>query len=55
MSTHFFSGGTMPSVDLPFYFQKDLKLETQWWVSGSIMLRLVRFALPPSCNIALGC
>jgi cation-transporting ATPase 13A2 len=34
MSTHFSSGGTMPSVDLLLFFQKDLKLETQWWVSG---------------------
>jgi hypothetical protein len=24
----------MPSVDLLWFFQKDLRLETQWWVSG---------------------
>lgn len=52
MSTHFFSGGTMPSADLLHFFQDDLKLEEQWWVSGrhyaktcevSLVLSLLRF------------
>lgn len=34
MSTYFFTGGTMPSADLLHFFQKHLKLKTQWWISG---------------------
>ncbi|MGP1718157.1 MAG: SAM-dependent methyltransferase [Methylophilus sp.] len=35
MSQYFFSGGMMPSDDLPLYFQDDLKIIEKWRWSGS--------------------
>jgi cyclopropane-fatty-acyl-phospholipid synthase len=35
MSRYFFTGGTMPSENLLLNFQDDLKIETQWWISGT--------------------
>jgi cyclopropane-fatty-acyl-phospholipid synthase len=34
MSRHFFSGGIMPSADLPFHFQDNLKIIHRWSWSG---------------------
>jgi len=35
MSQYFFTGGTMPSENLLLNFQDDVKLQQQWWVSGT--------------------
>lgn len=35
MSRHFFSGGIMPSADLPLLFQEHLSLERRWAWNGS--------------------
>ena len=35
MSRFFFSGGIMPSDDLPLFFQEDLKIQQRWHWSGT--------------------
>ena len=34
MGRHFFAGGTMPSVDLPFYFNEGFSTERVWTING---------------------
>lgn len=34
MARHFFTGGLMPSAELPMRFQGDLQLTRHWWIDG---------------------
>ena len=42
MSQYFFSGGMMPSIDLPLYFQSSLKIEQQWIWDGTHYAKTAR-------------
>lgn len=35
MSKYFFTGGTMPSAALLQHFQRDLRIDRQWWIDGT--------------------
>ena len=53
MSTHFFTGGTMPSADLLHFFQKDLNLQKQWWISGKHYAKTCEVSSPSLIRLCI--
>jgi cyclopropane fatty-acyl-phospholipid synthase-like methyltransferase len=35
MTRYFFTGGTMPSLDLFLYFQENVSIKQLWYINGS--------------------